>query len=136
MFAALKESKGRRALKAQVKVAVLEKGESRVRKEDDEPGMEDFVTMLERVGRLVGRAVIDGNTTEVVLVDVDESAALFRASIVDVVTISVQPTSGASCSSVLQMTSKMGKSFAQLLTKRAVLMAFGLAGEGGGRGSI
>jgi hypothetical protein len=119
-----------------VKVAVLEKGESRVRKEDDEPGTDDFVTMLERIGRLVGRAVIDGNTTEVVLVDVDESAALFRASIVDVVTISVQPTSGASCSSVLQMTSKMGKSFAQLLTKRAVLMAFGLAGEGGGRGSI
>lgn len=33
-----------------------------------------------------------------------------------------------------QMTSKMGKSFAQLLTSRAVLMAVGLAGDGGGRG--
>ena len=33
-----------------------------------------------------------------------------------------------------QMTRRMGKSFAQLLTSKAVLMAVGLAGEGGGRG--
>lgn len=32
------------------------------------------------------------------------------------------------------MTRRMGKSFAQLLTSRAVLMAVGLAGAGGGRG--
>lgn len=32
------------------------------------------------------------------------------------------------------MTRRIGKSFAQLLTRRAVLMAVGLAGEGGGRG--
>lgn len=33
-----------------------------------------------------------------------------------------------------QMTRRMGKSFAQLLTSSAVLMAVGLAGAGGGRG--
>jgi len=93
VFAALKESKGRRECKAQVKVAALEKGESRVRKEGDESGMDGFVTMLEKEGRVADRAVIDGNTTEVVLVDADQSAALFRASVVDVVTISVRPTS-------------------------------------------
>lgn len=32
------------------------------------------------------------------------------------------------------MTRRMGKSFAQLLTSKAVLIAVGLAGEGGGRG--
>lgn len=35
-----------------------------------------------------------------------------------------------------QMTSKMGKSFAQLLTRSAVLIAVGLAAVGGGRGRI
>lgn len=33
-----------------------------------------------------------------------------------------------------QMTRRIGKSLAQLLTRRAVLIAVGLAGEGGGRG--
>jgi hypothetical protein len=33
-----------------------------------------------------------------------------------------------------QMTRRMGKSLAQLLTSRAVLIAVGLAGDGGGRG--
>lgn len=33
-----------------------------------------------------------------------------------------------------QMTRRMGKSFAQLLTSNAVLIAVGLAGVGGGRG--
>lgn len=33
-----------------------------------------------------------------------------------------------------QMTRSIGKSLAQLLTRRAVLMAVGLAGDGGGRG--
>lgn len=33
-----------------------------------------------------------------------------------------------------QMTKRMGNSLTQLLTRRAVLMAAGLAGEGGGRG--
>lgn len=35
-----------------------------------------------------------------------------------------------------QMTRRMGKSFAQLLTSRAVLIAVGLAAVGGGRGRI
>jgi hypothetical protein len=35
-----------------------------------------------------------------------------------------------------QMTRRIGKSFAQLLTSRAVLMAVGLAGDGGGKGRM
>jgi len=44
------------------------------------------------------------------------------------------PPSGASLSLEPQITRRMGKSFGQLLTKRAVLIALGLAGFGGGGG--
>jgi hypothetical protein len=41
------------------------------------------------------------------------------------------PSSGTSLSLEPQITRRIGKSFGQLLTKRAVLIAFGLAGSGG-----
>lgn len=44
------------------------------------------------------------------------------------------PPSGSSLSLEPQITRRMGKSFGQLLTKRAVLIALGLAGFGGGGG--
>ena len=44
------------------------------------------------------------------------------------------PSSGTLLSLEPQITRRMGNSFGQLLTKRAVLIAFGLAGVGGGRG--
>lgn len=44
------------------------------------------------------------------------------------------PPSGTSLSLEPQITRRIGKSLAQLLTKRAVLIALGLAGDGGGSG--
>jgi hypothetical protein len=44
------------------------------------------------------------------------------------------PPSGTSLSLEPHITRRMGNSFGQLLTKRAVLIALGLAGDGGGSG--
>lgn len=51
--------------------------------------------------------------------------------------VSLLPVSGTSLlPSGPQMTSRIGNSFGQLLTSSAVLIALGLAGDGGGRGWI
>jgi hypothetical protein len=44
------------------------------------------------------------------------------------------PSSGTSLSFDPHITRRIGKSFGQLLTNRAVLMALGLGGDGGGSG--
>lgn len=44
------------------------------------------------------------------------------------------PSSGTSLSLDPQITRSIGNSFGQLLTNRAVLMALGLGGDGGGSG--
>lgn len=46
------------------------------------------------------------------------------------------PFSGASLSFDPQITKRIGNNFGQLLTTRAVLMALGLGGDGGGSGWI
>lgn len=68
----------------------------------------------------------------------DESAAFDapRSFLVPVAPPACVPLSGTllPLPSAPQITSRIGKSFAQLLTSRAVLIAVGLAAVGGGRG--
>lgn len=67
-------------------------------------------------------------------VDEDIAVILICRKVAAGLSVAELPPSGTSLSLEPQITSRIGKSFGQLLTKRAVLIAFGLAGFGGGRG--
>lgn len=70
------------------------------------------------------------------IVDVSELASI-PVAVPDVAeAVLLAPVLLASVVSGLQITSRIGNSFVQLLTRSAVLIEFGLAGEGGGMGSI
>lgn len=66
----------------------------------------------------------------------EESASMpLCRSVAAALLVSSLPVSGTSAEpSGPQITNKIGNSFAQLLTSSAVLIALGLAGDGGGRG--
>jgi hypothetical protein len=84
------------------------------------------------VGALVGSKSTPGVAEDVVDEDITVLLSTWTMVAAEISATALPSPETSSLES--QITSRMGKSFGQLLTKRAVLIAFGLAVFGGGRG--